>query len=249
MAMAMIAYDSSTNGSRQLLLVTLGPIAVATVMFPSAIALSSTQNTRVRGAVLATLSAAGTGAGAIIGGHDDPLRGLVLVEVALLAFFIAWVLWLWSAVTRRRLESRRANDPIVGTRRAGAADRLAASSIDIVVLCVGLVTPATMLSNAHLELAALASGLVVATAYFAAPTARGRGTIGQRALRIAVIDTKSGRPPTPARSTIRSLVVVVEMLLAVSIALGVVALLEVLSIAASGRSITDRVLGTDVVVL
>jgi len=246
---ALIASNGHASGSKSSLLVTLGSVALATIAIPSAIALSSAQTNRARIVVLIALTAAGAAAGGIIGGSDEALRALVLVYPALLACFIAWVLWLRGAVARRRLESQRSNGVDARKRRAALTDRVAALSIDATVLAVGLVTPSTVLSGAGLEVGALALALITATAYFTGPTHRGRGTIGQRALRLAVIDIGTGRPPTLLRSASRSFVIAVEMLLAVTIVLGVLMLAEVMSIATSGRSLTDKLLGTDVIAL
>jgi len=59
-----------------------------------------------------------------------------------------------------------------------------------------------------------------------------------------VLDFTTGRPISARQAVLRSVVVVLEVAAVPTVVLAVPALVEVASIAGSGRSVTDRLLGT-----
>jgi hypothetical protein len=130
---------------------------------------------------------------------------------------------------------------------ARLADRLAGVAIDVAVAGAVLVVPLTALSHAKLEVLAALVGITVATAYLAVPLARRGHTFGQSLVGLSVLDARTGaRLPLP-RASLRSLIVVLEIVGVPTFVLALPALAELLALSGSGRTFTDRVLGTSVV--
>jgi len=123
---------------------------------------------------------------------------------------------------------------------------MAAVVIDAVMISAVEVVPLTMLSKAHAEVAAIVLGVVLAAAYLATSVALAGRTPGQALLGLTVVDEATGERIPAARGVLRSLVVAVELFGAMSLLLPLAAV-EVVSVAATGRSVTDRVFGTAVV--
>lgn len=106
-----------------------------------------------------------------------------------------------------------------------------------------LVVPLTALSHAKLEVAA-ALGVVSATACLAVPLAWKGRTLGQSLVGLFVLDHTTGRPVSAMRAVLRSVIVVLEVVAAPMLILSVPALVEWVSLAGSGRTVTDRFVGT-----
>lgn len=133
-----------------------------------------------------------------------------------------------------------------GPTNASLSDRVAALAIDVAVVGAVGVVPLTMLTRAHLEVVAAVLGIGAATAYLAVPLARKGRTVGQSLVGLFVVDVATGRPISATRAVARSLIVVVEVVALPTTIFAVPALIEVISLTRCGRTVTDRLLGTDV---
>jgi hypothetical protein len=126
------------------------------------------------------------------------------------------------------------------------SERLAALTIDAIILGAVLVVPLTAMSHAKQEVAAAVVGVGVAATYQAVLMAWRGGTRGQTLLGLAVVDAATGgRVPLP-RLLARGVIVSVEVAGAVAIILAPIAIAEVMAAGANGRSLTDRLLRTEV---
>jgi uncharacterized RDD family membrane protein YckC len=131
---------------------------------------------------------------------------------------------------------------------ASASDRLRALTIDTVLLSAVLVAPVTVLSDAGHEVAAVASAVLPTAAFLGGCVARRGRTIGQSLLGLSVVDADTlGRVP-PIRAFPRSLIIALEVLGTATIILSPPALAELASARLTGRSLTDRLLRTTVLV-
>ncbi len=103
------------------------------------------------------------------------------------------------------------------------------------------------MSHAKHEVAAAVVGLGVGTVYMATLVDVRRRTIGQSLLRLAVVDATTLERVNASRAIVRSAIVVIEVAAAATMIFSVPAIAELVSVVASGRSLTDRLLRTSVV--
>ena len=174
-------------------------------------------------------------------GDNDGLWALVLWLLPVLGGLAAVV----AAVAERVSTARAQHD--AGAREltiARLSDRLAALAIDVAIAGAVLVVPLTTLSHQNREIVAAMLGVASATAYLAVPLAwRGR-TLGQSLVGLFVLDSTTNRPVSPVRALVRSLIVVLEVAALPTFILAIPVAAEWISLAGSGRTMTDRVLGT-----
>lgn len=174
-------------------------------------------------------------------GDNDGLWALVFWFLPALGGLAAGV----AAVAQRVGTARAQHD--AGAREltnARPTDRLAALAIDVAIAGAVLVVPLTTLSHEKREVVAAVLGVASATAYLAVPLAwRGR-TLGQSLVGLFVLDSTTNRPVSPGRAIVRSLIVVLEVAAVPTLILAIPAAAEWISLAGSGRTMTDRVLGT-----
>lgn len=124
------------------------------------------------------------------------------------------------------------------------SDRLSALAIDLAIVGAALVMPLTALSDANLEVVAAVLGVATATAYLAVPLVWKGRTLGQSKVGLFVLDSTTSQPVSAVRAAFRSLVVVLEVAAVPTGILAVPALAELVVLVGSGRTVTDRVLGT-----
>ena len=132
-------------------------------------------------------------------------------------------------------------------RFASAGDRMAALAIDIGLVAAVLAVPLTALNNRHLGVVAVVVGIGLTTVYLGVAIAWKGRTLGQTLVGVFTVDFRSGRRVGATRAVIRSLVVVLEVAGVPTLILALPAGAELLALSASGRTITDRLLGTSVV--
>ncbi|MGH9225615.1 MAG: RDD family protein [Acidimicrobiales bacterium] len=212
------------------------------VGLPSWAAVAAARSGLIRLAVTALLTVVAAGSAVAAATSDDAQAGLNVFWVPLVAFPLATVLWIGQKGVDRRAT---ASDADAG-RPASTSDRLAAVVVDMVILGAGLTVPLTALSHAHLEVVALFAGIGAGVLYMAVLVVLRQQTIGQRLLGLAVVDAETLGPCPPGRAFVRSLIVVVEATLALSM-LAPVAIAEIVAVQATGRSLSDRLLGTAVI--
>lgn len=218
-------------------------------MFPGSVALPAMVPLVVeragatRAGVLIVMTAMPTISAVLVVTTDDAQAGLAVLWVPFVAIPLATVVWIGQAVAARR---NRAPDPAPFSL-AGTSDRLAALAIDVAILGAALVFPLTAMSHAKYEVAAGLTGVAVATLYLTAFITTRRRTIGQSLLGLAVVDDATLEQLKPARAALRSLILVIEVAAIPSIIFSLPAIAELVSVLASGRSITDRLLETSVV--
>ena len=174
-------------------------------------------------------------------GDNDGLWALVFWFLPVLGGLAAVV----AAVAERVGTARAQHDARARElTNARPSDRLAALAIDVAIAGAVLVVPLTILSHENREIVAAVLGVSSATAYLAVPLAwRGR-TLGQSLVGLFVLDSTTNRPVSPVRALVRSLIVVLEVAAVPALILAIPAAAEWISLARSGRTMTDRVLGT-----
>ena len=175
-------------------------------------------------------------------GDNDGLWALVFWFLPALGGFAVAV----AAVAERVGGHTRAEHDAPERERTSAlpSDRLAALAIDLAIAGASLVVPLKSLSDAKLEVAAAMLGVVTATAYLAVPLAWKGRTLGQSLVGLFVLDSTTRQPVSAARAALRSLVVVLEVVAASTGILAVLVLADSVVLFVSGRTVTDRVLGT-----
>lgn len=227
-------------------LVAAAPFYVAFIGLPSLLPLAAARAGVTWLATLAAMTAVAAIAGIAVVTSDDAQAGLAALWVPLAAIPLALVLWVGQAVAARWSTARRPPNrhPLVP---AEVSDRLAALAIDIAIVGVVLVVPLTAMSHAEQEVAAAVAGVAATTIFLAALVSARGATIGQALLGLAVVDAPTRtRVPLP-RALVRSLIVVLEVAATATIVLAPLAFAELISASADGRSLTDRLLRTEVV--
>jgi hypothetical protein len=174
-------------------------------------------------------------------GDNDGLWVLVFLLLPALGGLAVVV----AAVAERVGEARAGRDaPERGLTDASPSDRLSALAIDLVIAGAALAVPVTLLSDAKLEVVAAVVGFSIATAYLAVPIVWKARTLGQSLVGLCVLDSTTGQPVSAVRAVLRSVVVVLEVAAVPSVILAIPALVECVALVGSGRTVTDRVLGT-----
>lgn len=174
-------------------------------------------------------------------GDNDGLWALVFWFLPALGGLAVVVAAVAERVSASRVEHDAAARELTN---APASDRLAALAIDVAIAGAALVVPLTALSHANLEVVAAVLGVAAATAYLAVPLVWKGRTLGQSLVGLFVLDSTTGRPVPAVRAVLRSVVVVLEVAAVPTVILAVPALAEWVSLAGSGRTVTDRLLGT-----
>ncbi len=218
-------------------IVTAAPLYLLFVSLPSALPLAAAGRGRLRLAVLATMTAVAVVAAMELVASDDAQAGLAVLLVPMAAFPLAVAVWVG-----RRLAGRRLPHDEPGSL-ASTSDRAAALIFDVATVGGGLVVPLTGMIHSGQGVAATVLGIGVATLALAVPVVwRGR-TFGQSLFGLAVLDARTGDRIGLGRSIVRSLIVVVEAVMLGSL----LPLADLAAVAATGRSLPDRVLRTSVV--
>ena len=224
-------------------LVAAAPFYLGVVALPSMLPLVAARTSRTRLVVLAAMTAVATASAVCVATNDDAQAGLAVLWVPYVAVPLAVALWVGHAVAARRTGVPDAQ-PLAP---AGPSDRLAALMIDLAILGAALLLPLTAMSHANHEVAAALVGVAVGTTYMAAlVAARGR-TVGQSLLRLTVVDATTLERARASRAIIRSAIIAMEVAAAATLVLSIPAIAELVSVVASGRSLTDRLVRTSVV--
>ena len=211
------------------------PFYLAFVAVPAFGAIIAGRSWATRVVVTAVMTVVAAGAGVSMATSDDAQAGLAVLWVPVVAVDLAALVLVLGAVVRRREHAAG-----VG----GASSRLAALLIDAVVIAAMLQAPLQVLSDA--VAASLVSG-ALATVYLASFVTLAGGTPGQMLTGLTVVDHATGRLVPLGRALLRSVVVVVEVALAMSV-LAPLVIAELAAATKSGRSLTDRLFGTAVLV-
>lgn len=178
-------------------------------------------------------------------GDNDGLWILVFLSLPMLGGLAAVLAAVAGRVAEHVGRENPGHDVAVNElTNARPADRLAALAIDLVLVSAVLVVPLTALAHAKFEVVAAILGIGAATAYLAVPLARKGRTVGQSLVGLSVVDAATGRPVPAARAIVRSTVVVLEVIAVPTTIFAIPALVELFSLARSGRTVTDRLLGT-----
>lgn len=177
-------------------------------------------------------------------GDNDGLWMFLFLGLAFLGLIGAFAAAIAERVSTQRRISRRgvAGEAVPAT----AGDRITALAIDTAVVGAILVVPLTMLSHAELEMLAFGVGIAAATTYLAVPVTTRGASLGQAVVGLSVRSIAGRTMISPLRATVRSLIVVLEVVGAATIIFGLPALIEMVALTSRGRTITDRVLGTSV---
>lgn len=174
-------------------------------------------------------------------GDNDGLWALIFLFLPALGGLAVVV----AAVAQSVGRARAGHDaPERELTNALPSDRLSALAIDLAIAGAALVVPLTALSHANLEVVAAVLGVTAATAYLAAPLVWKGRTLGQSLVGLFVLDSTTGQPVSAVRAVLRSVVVVLEVAAVPTVILAIPALAEVVALAGSGRTVTDRLLGT-----
>lgn len=178
-------------------------------------------------------------------GDNDGLWVLMLFLLPMLGVGAAIVAELAHRIATNRRRSR-SEGGATNTSPASPSERLAALIIDVIIIGGLLVMPLTNLSHAKREVLALLIGVVGGVTYLAVPLAWKGATLGQSLVGLVTLGPQGRRLSVP-RAFLRSLIVVVELVGVPTFLLALPAIAELLAVSNSGRSLTDRLLGTSVV--
>ena len=225
-------------------LIVWSPFYFGFVALPSLLPLAAARRGAVWLAALFLMTLVALVAGLAMVTSDDAQAGLAVLVVAYVALPLAGVLWLGDRVAWRRTEARRAQEAEFGA--AQVSDRLAALAIDVVILGAALLAPLSAISDAKHEVAAGALGIGTATVYQTLLISLWGGTVGQLLLGLRVVDVATGRRVAMARLLARGAIVALEVEAVPTVILAAPAIAELVS-AGAGGSLTDRLLGTNVV--
>jgi hypothetical protein len=225
---------------RELRLFPAAPLYLLFVAGPSLVAILAGRTALTRMFVTGVMTAVAAYAAMQIVTIDDGQAGLAVLFVPYVAFPLATTVWVGGAVLAARKE-RRPPGP------ARVSDRLAALTVDVLLLGALLVVPLSVLSHGNAEIAAAAIGVVLATLYFGAFAALAGRTPGQALLGLRLVHGATGGPVPPGRALLRSFVLVLELLGSSWMLLLPVAIAELVAVVAGGRSLSDRLFGTSVV--
>lgn len=174
-------------------------------------------------------------------GDNDGLWALIFLFLPALGGLAVVVAAVAQSVGRARAGRDAAERELTN---ALPSDRLSALAIDVAIAGAVLVVPLTALSHANLEVVAAVLGVTAATAYLAVPLVWKGRTLGQSLVGLSVLESTTGQPVSAVRAVLRSVVVVLEVAAVPTVILAIPALAEVVALAGSGRTVTDRLLGT-----
>lgn len=221
------------------------PLYLGFISLPSLLPLVVARRGAAWIAVLAVMTAVAVAAGVLIVTTDDAQAGLAVLWVPIVAIPLAGVLWIGEAIAARWASAEPPRDASA-VLPAGLSDRCAALTIDLVIVGLVLVAPLTAMSHAKQEVAAAVIGLGVTAIYQAGLMAWRGGTIGQSLLGLVVVNAATGGRVALSRLLARGVVVTLEVAAAFTIILAPIAIAEGIAAGANGRSLTDRLLGTNV---
>lgn len=245
MFMAAVAIADVSGDLRSvsaLGLLAAAPVYLLWVSLPSLLPISATRSLVARAGVTVIMGGVAAWAGVLVVRTDDAQAGLAVLLVPYVAVPLGLALWISRSVAERRVVG---NSDLL--EPAQVTHRIAALLIDIAVVAGVLLLPVTGLSDAEREVLAGVLAVGAPTLYMAGFTAWRGATLGQSALRLRVVDADSLAPIAPTRSVLRSLIVVLEVGATATVILAPLAIAEVAAVRSSGRSITDRLMGTRVV--
>lgn len=114
------------------------------------------------------------------------------------------------------------------------------------MLLLVLVAPLTALSHDKQEVLAAVLGISVSASLLAVPLAWKGRTLGQALIGLQVVRS-DGQPVSLARAYVRSLAVAIEVAAAPTVIFALPAVLELVSLATRGYTVTDQLLATAVV--
>ncbi len=244
---AIVVADLSVEDKSTSLggLIAAAPLCLAFVALPSLLALAVARRRLMWISVVIVMTAVAAAAGILVATTDDAQAGLAVLLVPYVAVPLAGVLWIGEAVAARRTAMARPRET-ESTSPAGLSERLAALTIDAIILGAALVAPLTAMSHAKQEVAAAVIGLGVAATYQAVLMAWRGGTLGQSLLGLAVVDAATGGQVALPRLLARGIIVTLEVAAGFTIILAPIAIAEGIAAGANGRSLTDRLLRTEV---
>ena len=240
----LVAAEIADDGPAFVRAPAAGLLYLGFVALPCLLPLAAARAALTRLAVLVVLTSVAAWAGWQMATIDDGQAGLAVLFVPFVAIPLGVVLWTVEVIVAHR--RGRAGDADGGLTTAGVPERLAALVVDVAIAGAVLVAPLTMLSHAGMEVVAGLIGVVAGTLYLSGLLGRQGRTVGQSVLGLTVVDRATMTPLAPGRALLRGLVLVVELVAAPTF-LVVVPVAELLSVHATGRSLTDRVVGTAVV--
>lgn len=242
-------------GSFSLLgLVLVAPFVAGYVSAPCFLVLVAARAGVMRVLVLVSMTAVAVVTGIRLAANDDAQAGLEILLVPVMAVPLAGAVWIGQAVFAHWSRTRRSADwsglPSDAAREpdpARPSDRLAALVIDVLVIGGVLSFPMTAMSHAKHEVEAFAVGAGAATILLGSLTAWRGCSLGQSLLGLRVVDWITLERIGVLRAFLRSFIVVLEVAGAYTLVFGFSALLELIAVALSYRSLTDRLMGTSVV--
>ena len=220
-----------------------GLLYLGFVALPCVLPLAAARAALTRLAVLLLLTSVAAYAGWQMATIEDGQAGLAVLLVPYVAIPLGVVLWTLEVIAAHRRGRRDADG---GLTTAGVPERLAALIVDVAIAGAVLIAPLTMLSHAGMEVVAGLIGVVIGAVYLSGLLGLQGRTVGQSVLGLTIVDRTTMAPLGPGRALLRGVVLVMELVAAPTL-LVIVPVAELLSVHATGRSLTDRALGTAVV--
>lgn len=216
------------------------------VGLPGAISVGVARFPFTRVACFVVMTGVAFWAGWSMGASDDAQAGLAALLVPFIGIPLAGAVLIGEGVAVRRGGVIDPEPIDMREGRAALQERLGALLIDLVLAAAVLVVPLTMLSHQKQEVVAAVIGLAVGVGYLCASWVLKGATVGQALLRLRVVGPDQ-MPVSPVRAAARAILLIIEVLGTATLLLIPLTGIEIaLAAASSGRTLVDRVTGTEV---
>lgn len=243
-----VALLLAANAAEDRSLTSGWPAAIFYIGFvgvPGAISAGIARFRFTRIACFVVMTGVGFWAGWSMGSSESSTAGLAALLVPFVGIPLAGAVLIGEGVAVRRA-GVPAPDPIdMREERAALQERLGALLVDLVLATAVLVVPLTMLSHRGQEVIAGAIGFAAGIGYLCTSWVLRGATVGQALLRLRVVGP-DGMRVGPVRAAVRAVLLIVEVLGTATLMLIPLTGIEIaLAAASSGRTLIDRVTGTE----
>lgn len=212
---------------------------------PGAISAGIARFRFTRIACFVVMTGVGFWAGWSMGSSEHSTAGLAALLVPFVGIPLAGAVLIGEGVAVQRAGVPDPDPIDMREGRAALQERLGALLVDLVLATAVLVVPVTMLSHRGQEVIAGAIGLAAGIGYLSASWVLRGATVGQALLRLRVVGP-GGMRVGAVRAAVRAVLLIVEVLGAATLLLIPLTGIEIaLAAASSGRTLVDRVTGTE----
>lgn len=179
-------------------------------------------------------------------GDEDGLWVLIYLYLFFFTAMASLAATIAGSIALRREEPAQEPVDAGNLKEAEPGARVMAVLVDAVIVGAVVLGPTMALSRAHREVLAVVVGIALATVFLAYPLATRGSTVGQWVVGITVVDAATRRRLSFPRALARSFVVVLEAAAFPTVFLAPPAVVELVFLYTSGRTLTDRMFSTAV---